>query len=140
MAGNKVTFKKGTLAEYNALVKDENTIYWLTDTQEVFVGSKKYGVGLEATTSLSGLMSAEDKANLDQLVQHGVAISGKDNNILEMVEGDGAGLYAALAIEETDDGTYELVQLKSDGSKKTLGSKIDIPKAFKSGSVEIVSE
>ena len=62
MAINKVTFKKGTSEEYNALsAKDENTIYWLTDTQEVYIGDHKYGSGLAATASLSGLMSPQDK-------------------------------------------------------------------------------
>lgn len=83
-------------------------------------------------------MSPQDKQNLDDLVQHGVAISGKENNILEMVDDGKIGLYAALTIKETDDGTYKLVQLKADGTEKPIGDAIDIPKAFKTGSVKTV--
>ena len=139
----KVTFKKGTWEQYNALeTKDQSTIYWLTDRQEVYVGDKLYGTGLAATQSLAGLMSADDKKNLDELVNHGVAISGKENNLLEMATQDqgGAGLYAALTIKETDDGTYSLVHIKADGTEEPIGTAINIRKAFKSGSIKTVEE
>lgn len=61
-----VIFKQGTRAQYNAIsVKDANTLYWLTDTLELFKGEVLYGKGAEATALASGLMSAADKAKLD---------------------------------------------------------------------------
>ena len=63
-----VIFKQGTRAQYDAIAtKDVNTLYWLTDTQELFKGEVLYGKGTEATTLASGLMSAADKAKLDSL-------------------------------------------------------------------------
>ena len=48
--------------------KDNLTLYWIDETQELYKGSKLYGTGLEATTEFAGLMSAADKAKLDALV------------------------------------------------------------------------
>ena len=64
-----VVFKAGTRAQYDALeTYDSNTLYWITDTQEVFKGGTLFGVGAEATSTAAGLLSAEDKAALDELV------------------------------------------------------------------------
>lgn len=68
-----VIFKVGTKAAYDALTtKDENTLYWLSDSQEIYKGSVLYAVGREATDTLAGLLSAEDKAKLDSLGTGGV--------------------------------------------------------------------
>ena len=54
-------FEVGTKAQFNALkTKDENIIYWITDTQELYRGNTLYAVGREATETTAGLMSAED--------------------------------------------------------------------------------
>ena len=54
-----VIFKQGTRAQYDAIAtKDSNTLYWLSDTQELFKGDVLYGKGAEATALASGLMSA----------------------------------------------------------------------------------
>ena len=45
-----VIFKRGTRAIFDALeVKNADTLYWLTDTQELYQGDKLFGVGREAT-------------------------------------------------------------------------------------------
>ena len=67
-----VIFKQGTRAQYDAIaVKDASTLYWLTDTRELFKGEILYAKGTEATTLASGLMSAADKAKLDNLAAGG---------------------------------------------------------------------
>lgn len=64
-----VVFRAGTRAQYNALeTYDNNTLYWITDTQEVFKGATLFGIGAEATSAAAGLLSAEDKAALDDLI------------------------------------------------------------------------
>ena len=53
---------------YNALTtKDEFALYWIMETQELYKGDKLFGVGVEATANMAGLMSAEDKQKLDAL-------------------------------------------------------------------------
>ena len=64
-----VLFKFGTQAEFDALTsKNENALYWLTDTQRLYRGNVLFAVGKDATIASSGLLSAEDKAKLDALV------------------------------------------------------------------------
>ena len=71
MAQN-VLFKIGTRAQFDAIVtKNEATLYWLTDTQELYKGDVLFGTGALATQSAKGLLSAEDKAKLDDLVAGG---------------------------------------------------------------------
>lgn len=72
MAAN-VIFKFGTKAQYDALVShDINTLYWLTDVQELYKGDILYGKGLAATREAAGLLSATDKAQLDALIASGI--------------------------------------------------------------------
>lgn len=63
-----VIFRYGTKAQYDALSEhDSSTLYWLSDVQEIWKGDTLYGKGAEATAQASGLMSAADKAKLDEL-------------------------------------------------------------------------
>lgn len=59
------------MQQYNELqVKNTNTIYIITDAQKIFIGEKEYGgVGniQLATANKNGLMSKQDKANLNTL-------------------------------------------------------------------------
>lgn len=72
MAAN-VIFKVGTKAQYDALMShDGNTLYWLTDVQELRKGDDMYGKGIAATDEVQGLLSAEDKAQLDKLIESGI--------------------------------------------------------------------
>lgn len=73
-----VIFKIGTKAAYTTLeTKDENTLYWLSDSQEIYKGSVLYAAGREATDTLAGLMSASDKKKLDSIGEGGTT-SAKD--------------------------------------------------------------
>ena len=77
MAAN-VRFMFGTVAKYEALeTKDPLALYFVTDelTGEslLYKGDVLYAKGNEATTTVSGLMSAADKAKLDALVESGAA-------------------------------------------------------------------
>ena len=55
-----VIFKQGTRAQYDAIAtKDVNTLYWLTDTQELFKGEVLYG---KATKMQIYLLEAQGNA------------------------------------------------------------------------------
>lgn len=85
-----VIFKRGTKAQYEALAtKDLNTLYWLKDVQEVWLGDVLYGTGRAATQELAGLLSPEDKKKLDALVA----------GTFELIAADGS-----MTIEEIDGG------------------------------------
>ena len=69
-----VLFKAGTKEQFKAIsVKNENTLYWLIDTQELYKGDILFGTGALATQSAAGLLSSEDKKKLDELVSGSVS-------------------------------------------------------------------
>ena len=86
-----VIFKVGTKSLYNALEqKDTNTLYWLTDTKEIYKGDTLFGTGSAATQTAAGLLSAEDKVKLDELVAGTIAgLTPVDATIL--IADDGSG-------------------------------------------------
>lgn len=124
-----VIFKQGTRAQYNAIsVKDVNTLYWLTDTQELFKGEVLYGRGAEATALASGLMSAADKAKLDALSAGGAAgLTAVDASVILASGENGTTIGVQLSKEEGN-----ALKLKEDG--------LFVPLAAASGAVEFAIE
>ena len=121
-----VLFKFGTREQFDAIVtKSETTLYWLTDTHELYKGDKLFGKGIAATQSAAGLMSAEDKAKLDSLV----AGSGLSN--LTPVDG-------TIVITDTDDGGKSIgvaisaeagnaLDVRADGLYVDASGSADVP-------------
>lgn len=107
-----VIFKVGTSAQYLALAtKDANTLYWLTDTQELYKGDVLYGVGHEATATSAGLLSAVDKAKLDAMT--GGAAFNLTPVDASVVVADGAtGKTVGVQISQDSNNALEL---KGDG-------------------------
>lgn len=81
-------------------------------------------------------MSANDKQKLNELIQNGIAISKKEDNLIEMVTNE--GLYAAINVKEEAKGTYQVYRVNYQGTETPIGPAISIPKAFKTGSVKTV--
>ena len=76
-------FFTNDLAKYTSLAtKDPYALYFVEDVTTGFVGLYKgenlIAVGTEASQTAAGLMSAEDKQNLDNLVNGGCSVSAKD--------------------------------------------------------------
>ena len=107
-----VIFKQGTRAQYDAIaVKDSNTLYWLSDTQELFKGEVLYGKGAEATALASGLMSAEDKKKLDNLAAGGaIGLTAVDASVILGSNDDGTTIGVQVSKEEGN-----ALELKADG-------------------------
>lgn len=107
-----VIFKQGTRAQYDAIaVKDVNTLYWLTDTLELYKCEKLYGKGAEATALASGLMSAADKAKLDNLASGGaVGLTAVDTSVI--LGSDENGTTIGVRVSDADGNALEL---KDDG-------------------------
>lgn len=124
-----VIFKQGTRAQYNTIsVKDANTLYWLTDTLELFKGEVLYGKGAEATALASGLMSAADKAKLDALSAGGAAgLTAVDASVILASGEDGTTIGVQVSKEEGN-----ALELKEDG--------LFVSPAVTSGAVEFVIE
>ena len=111
-----VIFKIGTRAQFNAIgTKNQNTLYWLSDTQELYKGDILFGKGALASETASGLLSAEDYKKLQELIatggtvdlapvdgsiviadkKIGIQLSKVDGNILSIKED---GLFATVAL------------------------------------------
>lgn len=121
-----VLFKVGTRAQFDAIAtKNETTLYWLSDTQQLYKGNVLFGVGALATQSAAGLLSAEDKAKLDALVAGGglsnlVAV---DNTIIiSDVEGGGKSIGVAISAEAGN-----VLVAKNDGLYVDASGSIDVP-------------
>ena len=66
MAIGNIYFKQGTKEDYDLLeVKDNNTIYFLNDTKELYKGLERFSSGDLVSLLKDGLMSKEDKEALD---------------------------------------------------------------------------
>lgn len=124
-----VIFKQGTRAQYDAIsVKDSNTLYWLSDTQELFKGEVLYGKGAEATALASGLMSAADKAKLDALSAGGAAgLTAVDASVVLASDENGTTIGVQVSKE-----TGNALELKEDG--------LFVSPATAAGSVEFTIE
>lgn len=107
-----VIFKQGTRTQYDTLsAKDSNTLYWLSDTQELFKGDVLYGKGAEATALASGLMSAADKKKLDDLSVGGITgLTAVDNSIVVAEGKDGTTIGVKIS-----SASGNVIELKEDG-------------------------
>lgn len=87
-----VIFKTGTSAQYEALlVRDPNTLYWLTDVQKLMKGDVLFGTGAIASAAVPGLMSPEDKEKLDKLSGEGTSgLTAIDASVL-IVDAESGG-------------------------------------------------
>lgn len=121
-----VLFKVGTRAQFDAIVtKSETTLYWLSDTQELYKGDVRFGAGALATQAAAGLLSAEDKAKLDALVAGGGLsnLTPVDSTIVVAdVEGGGKSIGVAISAEAGN-----VLVKKGDGLYVDASGAIDVP-------------
>ena len=127
MATSKVRFLFGSLEKFNLLeTKDPMALYFITNEQtgEVFLykGDQLYASDMIASSIANGLMSSEDKINLDELVKNaitklqpidgsmaingnkiGVALSSDAKNALTLKDD---GLYVDKSIDIEDIPSY----------------------------------
>ena len=113
MADN-VIFKVGTKEAFQAVEqKNVSTLYWLTDTQELYKGDLLFGTGKEATQTSAGLMSAADKAKLDGM-SGGGTISGLTPVDASVIIADGEGGGKTIGVQLSKEPDNQIV-LKGDG-------------------------
>ena len=137
-----VIFKFGTKQQYEELPtpRDENTLFWIEDTQECYKGDKLFGIGIPATQKSAGLLSAEDKQKIESLsAVPKTVLMGPDNVIISQQPNNGLvikedGLFANIAtysLKNEGDGRYVLYQTL-DGKSTNVG-EIDLSPILKGG-------
>ena len=120
-----VLFKFGTRAQFDAIVtKSETTLYWLTDTQELYKGNILFGKGIAATQSAAGLMSAEDKAKLDALVTGGISGLTPVDSTIVITDTDDGGKSIGVAISAA---AGNALDVRSDGLYVDASGSADVP-------------
>lgn len=96
-----VLFKVGTRAQFDAIVtKSETTLYWLSDTQQLYKGDVLFGIGALATQSAAGLLSPEDKKKLDELVSGGVSGLSPVDGTIVLTDDENGGKKIGVAISD----------------------------------------
>lgn len=96
MANNNVRFfKVAKLQTYLDLQpKDANSLYWVDETQSLYLADKLYGTGRIATEEFAGLLSAEDYQELKKIIATVGTVEKKLNAI--------PNTYVAKKYEITD--------------------------------------
>ena len=119
-----VLFKFGTRSQFDAIPeKSEVTLYWLTDTQQLYKGDTLFGTGALATQELDGLLSAEDKAQLDALVASGIANLTSVNGTIAITDVEsGKSIDVAISAEAGN-----VLVKKTDGLYVDASGAIDVP-------------
>lgn len=120
MAEN-VRFKTASQAKYDALeTKNAATLYWCLDTQRLYKGEQLFGVGLEATQQFAGLLSAEDKKKLDELVAGSIAGLEAVDGTMSITDGDAGVKKIGVNVSKE---AGNLIAVKADG----LFVHVDVP-------------
>lgn len=121
-----VIFKYGTKPLFDAVEqKDINTLYWLTDVQEVYKGDVLFGSGRVATETNDGLMSAADKAKLDDLAAGTVAGLVPVDATIVIADGESGEKTIGVQVSEE---TGNTIEVKADGLFVAAGAEYAIKK------------
>lgn len=128
----------------NLVQKDPLALYFIEDKltgyRALYKGDNLIAVGTTASDEAAGLMSADDKQALDNLIKnHGVSISQNEGNALILVD-DGLFVPAQKEVdipeysmeeqETPEDGFVATYKLKKtvNGESTYVGDSINIPK------------
>lgn len=123
MAASNVQFYfTSDFAKYQNLeTKDPVALYFVEDETlgytALYKGDNLIAVGTEATELSAGLMSAEDKKNLDQLVSNG--LTGEISDRIAVIENDYLKAADKVALEATI--AEEAVKAKTDAIAAIIG-------------------
>ena len=108
-----VRFYFGLQSKYDALTeKNPLALYFIEDTQRLYKGDVLIAAASIATSMASGLMSKEDKANLDALVARGGGISEliPVDSSLVIAETENGGKSIGVAISKNEDNAIVAVE------------------------------
>lgn len=134
-----VLFKRGTSVEYNALPeKDPNALYFLTDVMQFWVGDKFFGTGAEASEQAAGLLSSEDKAALDKLIQSGVVGFTPVDGSIVIDAGDAGNKTIGVQLSKKE---HNAIKLEDDGlfvDGDSVGAEYEIEQAEDAGDAQAV--
>ena len=119
-----VRFYFGLQSKYDALVeKNPLALYFIEDTNRLYKGDILIATGAVVNSIASGLMSAEDKKKLDEIVASGIRELVPVDNSLIIVDTEN-GKSSGVAISAQDGNAIEVVE---DGLFVPSAKEVSIP-------------
>ena len=97
---------------FNALeTKDNLSLYWIDETQELYKGSQLYGTGTLATEKAAGLLSPEDYVALKSLIASSGGVSNLTavDGTIKLVDTENGGKDISVAISNQEGNTLMAV-------------------------------
>lgn len=122
-----VRFYFGLQSKYDALTeKNPLALYFIEDTKRLYKGEVLIATGDVANAMAAGLMSAEDKANLDALVAKGSGIVElvSVNGSLVIADTENGGKSIDVAISSKEDNALVIAE---DGLFVPSAQKVSVP-------------
>lgn len=143
-----VKFARGSSAGFRTLVKDPNTLYFLIDTNEIYLGGDRYGFGKDITIQTVGsgdivtdvswdsenkvlIFTLSEAGDIDSIVN---AISTATSSIIQKITSDRT---SAILVDDTNPTQVKLSLNLAEGSdagnvqlsqtSSGLKAEIDIP-------------
>lgn len=89
--------------------KNTNALYWIEETQELYKGDKLFGSGKEASKKAAGLLSANDYAELQKLI-NGIALQNASEGQIPFMGQDGKVNWSNIALRRDNDYNYKTIE------------------------------
>lgn len=133
MATN-VQFSRGSSVNFQNIPKDPNTLYFLTDSHEMYLGGEKYAFGKDITVVVQGNGDTIANATFDRDEKKLVLVLGEAGDAASVIELVRDAVAACVKTVTSDRGSSILVD---DSDPENLKLKLNIAEGRNAGNVNI---
>lgn len=133
MATN-VQFSRGSSVNFQNIPKDPNTLYFLTDSHEMYLGGEKYAFGKDITVVVQGNGDTIANATFDRDEKKLVLVLGEAGDAASVIELVRDAVAACVKTVTSDRGSSILVD---DSDPENLKLKLNIAEGRSAGNVNI---
>lgn len=133
MATN-VQFSRGSSVNFQNIPKDPNTLYFLTDSHEMYLGGEKYAFGRDITVVVQGNGDTIANATFDRDEKKLVLVLGEAGDAASVIELVRDAVAACVKTVTSDRGSSIVVD---DSDPENLKLKLNIAEGRNAGNVNI---
>ena len=133
MATN-VQFSRGSSVNFQNIPKDPNTLYFLPDSHEMYLGGEKYAFGKDITVVVQGNGDTIANATFDRDEKKLVLVLGEAGDAASVIELVRDAVAACVKTVTSDRGSSILVD---DSDPENLKLKLNIAEGRNAGNVNI---
>lgn len=133
MATN-VQFSRGSSVNFQNIPKDPNTLYFLTDSHEMYLGGEKYAFGKDITVVVQGNGDTIANATFDRDEKKLVLVLGEAGDAASVIELVRDAVAACVKTVTSDRGSSIVVD---DSDPENLKLKLNIAEGRNAGNVNI---